>query len=197
MVILAFVLLILVGAVSFVNPELMTINLYFLTLTVPMWAVFIAFLLIGMLIAALFGTSKGARNRQVIKNKNKEIERAEEEKEEAVNRAQLEKDQAIERLKLEKEEAVNRAQLEKEEAIEQVRKESDLQIELQNREAEIQKLKSRIAQEDMENTTRESTPIQTREQDPYMDEKELDPFMAEEEFTGYEIDPTEEDKIEN
>lgn len=151
-----------------------------MTISVPTWAVFIAFLLIGMLIAALYGTSKGARNRQVIKNKNKEIERAEEEREEAINRVKLEKDQALERMKVEKEEA-----------IEQVRKESDLQLELQNREAEIQKLKSRIAQED------ENKHIQTTESAPYMDEQEIEHYVDEEEVTGYEIDPIEENKVED
>lgn len=186
MVILAFILLVLVGVVSFINTELMSINLYFTIISVPAWAVFIAFLLIGMLVAALFGTSKGARNRQVIKNKNKEIERAEEEKAEAINRVEIEKEQALERMKLEKTEA-----------IEQMRKESDLQLTLQNKEAEIQKLESQIAKKDEKNTTMEKMSIQTEEPTTYMDEQEIDPFIDEEEDTGYTIDPVEKDRIED
>lgn len=183
MVILAFILLVLVGVVSFINTELMTINLYFMALSIPMWGIFITFLLIGMLIAALFATSKGARNRQVIKNKNKEIERTENEKTDAIERVNTEKEEALERMKLEKKEAV-----------EQSRKESDLQLELQNREAEIQKLESQLAQDDEPIIVTEEPPPQTREQNSSVRKHDRGNFVEEEQITEYKVDPSNENQ---
>ncbi len=96
MIILAIVLLILVGVVAFLNTEMLLLNLYFMSLSSPAWLVFLGFLGVGMLIAALFATSKGARNRQVIKNKKEEVRRVEEEKEEVIERMQKEKDLQLE-----------------------------------------------------------------------------------------------------
>lgn len=194
MVILAFILLVVVGVVSFLNTELMAVNLYFMSLSVPAWAIFIAFLLIGMLIAALFATSKGARNRQVIKNKNNEIERAEEEKEEGIKRVELEKEQALERMKVEKEEALERMKAEKEAAIVQTKKESDLQLELQTQEAEIQKLESQLAKDNGKGIVTEKAPIQTEKEETSVREHDRDHLINEEQITEYKIDSSPDKK---
>ena len=122
MAILAIILLVIVAAVSFINTELVSINLYLITLSIPMWGVFVSFLLIGALIIFLLATSKGAHNRQVIKNKNQEIKRVEDEKEKEVRRVRNEMEKKLT----------------------QTKKENDLQLELQNRDAEIQKLESKL-----------------------------------------------------
>lgn len=174
MIILAFTLLVLVGAVSFINTEPMLINLYFTTLSVPEWIVFVIFLLIGMLIAALFATSKGSRNRQVIKNKDQEIKRAKEEKTEAIKRIQEEKEEAVERVKLEKEETVER-----------LKKESDLQLELQNREAEIKKLQSQLAKDDESTLKTEKVHIQNEMKDTPIEEQYPEQDSEKETITAY------------
>lgn len=171
MIILAFILLVLVGAISFLNAELMSISLYFTTLTVPAWIIFIGFLLIGMLIAALFATSKGARNRQIIKNKDQEIEHAQEEKEEAIRRIQQEKEEAVERTK----------------------KESDLQLALQNREARIQNLEAQLAQDHDETNEMKSAHIQQEPRDHSIPEQDRDQLVADEQITTYKIDSSNDD----
>lgn len=103
MIILAIVLLILFGVVAFLNTEMILINLYFTTFTIPMWLAFLGVLLIGMIIAALFASAKGARNRQVIKNKDKELERSETERKEAVDRMKQESEIQLEMQKKEAE----------------------------------------------------------------------------------------------
>lgn len=92
MIIIAIFLLGLAGIVAILNTEILSLNLYFTSVSFPAWLIYIGFLLMGMLIAALFSTSKGARNRQIIKNKNQEIKRAEAEKEETIERIEREKD---------------------------------------------------------------------------------------------------------
>ncbi|MDN6731756.1 MAG: lipopolysaccharide assembly protein LapA domain-containing protein, partial [Atopostipes suicloacalis] len=136
MIILAFILLALAGVIAFMNMEMIAVNLYFTIVSLPMWGAFISFIIAGMVIAFLFAASKGAHDRQEIRNKTKEIKRMEKEKEEAINR-----------IKQEKEESIHRVEAEKEEALRQAKKESNLQLELQNREAEIQNLESRLAKE--------------------------------------------------
>ena len=86
MIILAILLLVLFGVVAFLNTEMILISLYFITFTLPLWLALIGALLIGMVIAALFASAKGARNRQVVKNKDKELDRSEIERKEAVER---------------------------------------------------------------------------------------------------------------
>jgi putative membrane protein len=103
MIILAIVLLILFGVIAFFNTEMILIDLYFITFTVPMWLAFIGVLLIGIIIAALFASAKGARNRQVIKNKDKELERSETERKEAVDRMKQESEIQLEMQKKEAE----------------------------------------------------------------------------------------------
>ena len=103
MIILAIVLLILFGVVAFLNTEMLLINLYFITFTVPMWLAFLGVLLIGMVIAALLASAKGARNRQVIKNKDKELERSETERKEAADRMKQESEIQLEMQKKEAE----------------------------------------------------------------------------------------------
>lgn len=103
MIILAIVLLILFGVVAFLNTEMILINLYFTTFTIPMWLAFLGVLLIGMIIAALFASAKGARNRQVIKDKDKELERSETERKEAVDRMKQESEIQLEMQKKEAE----------------------------------------------------------------------------------------------
>lgn len=103
MIIIAIILLVLVGAVAFLNMEMTTLNLYFTSFELPLWLFLIGFLLIGMLIAALFAMSKGARNRQVIKNKNEELKNAETSRDEAVNRVKKESEAQLELQKKEAE----------------------------------------------------------------------------------------------
>lgn len=103
MIILAILLLILFGVVAFLNTEMLLINLYFITFTVPIWLAFIGVLLIGMVIAALFASAKGARNRQVIKNKDKELEQSEIQRKEAEDRMKQESETQLEMQKKEAE----------------------------------------------------------------------------------------------
>ena len=86
MIILAILLLVLVGVVAFLNTEMILISLYFMTFTIPLWMALIGALLIGIVVAALLAHAKGARNKQVVKNKDKELDRSEEERKEAVDR---------------------------------------------------------------------------------------------------------------
>ncbi|MDN5372899.1 MAG: hypothetical protein PWR19_1945 [Carnobacterium sp.] len=103
MIIIAIILLVLVGIVAFLNMDMATLNLYFTSLELPLWLLFVGFLLIGMLIAALFAMSKGARNRQVIKNKNEELKNAETSRDDAVNRVKKESEAQLELQKKEAE----------------------------------------------------------------------------------------------
>lgn len=96
MIILAILLLVLVGVVAFLNTEMILISLYFMTITIPLWLALIGALLIGMIIAALLANAKGSRNRQVVKNKDKELERSEREKKEAVDRVKQESETQLE-----------------------------------------------------------------------------------------------------
>ena len=79
------------------------ISLYFITFTLPLWLALIGALLIGMVIAALFASAKGARNRQVVKNKDKELDRSEIERKEAVERVKKESEAQLEIQKKEAE----------------------------------------------------------------------------------------------
>lgn len=106
MIIIAIVLLLLVGIISLFNGNLVVVDLYVASFSVPLWVTFVAFLLIGMLIAALFATAKGAKDRQVIKNKNDELARAETEKEEAIART---KEKGALELQLQKQDALIRS----------------------------------------------------------------------------------------
>lgn len=103
MIIIAIILLVLVAIVAFLNMQMATLNLYFMSFDLPLWLLFIGFLLLGMLIAALFALSKGARNRQVIKNKNDELKNAESSRDEAVNRVKQESEAQLELQKKEAE----------------------------------------------------------------------------------------------
>ena len=103
MIVLALLLLVLVAAVAFFNTEMITLNLYFASLSIPLWMALVGALLLGMVIAGLLASSAGARNRQVIKNKNREIERTEEEKIAAVERVKQESANRTEMLKKEAE----------------------------------------------------------------------------------------------
>lgn len=103
MIIIAIILLVLVTIVAFLNMQMATLNLYFMSFDLPLWLLFIGFLLLGMLIAALFAMSKGARNRQVIKNKNDELKNAESSRDEAVNRVKQESEAQLELQKKETE----------------------------------------------------------------------------------------------
>lgn len=106
MIIIAIVLLLFVGIISLFNGSLVVVDLYVASFSVPLWVTFVAFLLIGMLIAALFATAKGAKDRQVIKNKNDELARAETEKEEAIART---KEKGELELQLQKQDALIRS----------------------------------------------------------------------------------------
>ena len=101
-IILAIVLLLLVGVVSFLNTEMLLINLYFTSITIPVWLSFVGMLLIGMLIAGLLASANSARTRQLLKNKEKELERSETEREEVIERA---KQEAEIQMELQKKEA--------------------------------------------------------------------------------------------
>ncbi|MEG0496685.1 MAG: lipopolysaccharide assembly protein LapA domain-containing protein [Carnobacterium sp.] len=103
MIILAVLLLVLVGVVAFLNTEMILINFYFMTFTLPLWLALIGTLLIGMVIAALLANAKGARNRQVVKNKDKELDRSETERKEAVDRVKKESEAQLEIQKKEAE----------------------------------------------------------------------------------------------
>ncbi len=103
MIILAILLLVLFGVVAFLNTEMILISLYFITFTLPLWLALIGALLIGMVIAALFASAKGARNRQVVKNKDKELDRSEIERKEAVERVKKESEAQLEIQKKEAE----------------------------------------------------------------------------------------------
>lgn len=103
MIVIAIILLVLVGVVAFLNMEMATLNLYFASFDLPLWLLLVGFLLIGMLIAALFALSKGARNREVIKNKNDELERAETSRDKEVDRVKKESESQLELQKKEAE----------------------------------------------------------------------------------------------
>lgn len=103
MIVIAIILLILVGIVAFLNMEMTTLNLYFASFDFPLWLLLVGFLLIGMLVAALFALSKGARNREVIKNKNKELDKAEESRDTEVDRVKKESEAQLELQKKEAE----------------------------------------------------------------------------------------------
>ncbi len=102
MVILAIILLLLVGVVAFLNMDMIPINLYFTSISIPLWLAIVGLILIGMLIAGLLARASSARNRELLKNKEKELERSEAEREEAVNRA---KQDAETQIALERKEA--------------------------------------------------------------------------------------------
>lgn len=74
-----------------------------MTFTLPLWLALIGALLIGMVIAALLANAKGARNRQVVKNKDKELDRSETERKEAVDRVKKESEAQLEIQKKETE----------------------------------------------------------------------------------------------
>lgn len=103
MIILAVLLLVLFGVVAFLNTEMTLISLYFMTFSIPLWLALIGALLIGMVIAALLASAKGARNRQVVKNKDKELDRSETERKEAVDRVKKESEAQLEIQKKEAE----------------------------------------------------------------------------------------------
>lgn len=87
MIILAIVLLLFVGVVAFLNTEMLQMNLYFTSITIPVWIALVGMLLIGMLIAGLLARAYIARNRQLLKDKEKELDRSEKERKEAIERA--------------------------------------------------------------------------------------------------------------
>lgn len=103
MIVIAIILLVLVGIVAFLNMEMATLNLYFASFDLPLWVLFVGFLLMGMLIAALFAMAKGARNREVIKSKNDELEKAQTSKDKEVDRVKKESEAQIELQKKEAE----------------------------------------------------------------------------------------------
>lgn len=103
MIVIAIILLVLVAIVAFLNMEMATLNLYFTSFDLPLWVLFVGFLLMGMLIAALFAMAKGARNREVIKNKNDELEKAEASRDREVDRVKKESEAQIELQKKEAE----------------------------------------------------------------------------------------------
>lgn len=96
MVILAIILLILVGIVAFLNMGMIPLNLYFTSFQLPLWLIIVGLVLVGMAIAGLFAASKGARNRQMLKNKKEELEHAETSKDEAVDRVRKESEAQLE-----------------------------------------------------------------------------------------------------
>ncbi|MGB6178339.1 LapA family protein [Carnobacterium sp.] len=103
MIVFALLLLILVGLVAFLNTEMILFSLYFVTFTIPLWIALVSTLLIGMAIAALFASAKGARNRQVVRNKDNELDRSEIERKEAVDRVRQESEAQLEMQKKEAE----------------------------------------------------------------------------------------------
>lgn len=103
MMVIAIILLILVGIVAFLNMEMTTLNLYFASFDFPLWLILVGFLLIGMLVAALFALAKGARNREVIKNKNKELDKAEKFRDNEIDRVKKESEAQLELQKKEAE----------------------------------------------------------------------------------------------
>jgi len=103
MIILAIVLLSLVGVVAFLNTEMILINLYFTSITIPIWLAFVGLLLTGMVIASLLARANSARNREVLKDKDKELNRSETEREEAVKRTKQDAETQMEMQKKEAE----------------------------------------------------------------------------------------------
>ncbi|MFL2104837.1 lipopolysaccharide assembly protein LapA domain-containing protein [Desemzia sp. FAM 23991] len=96
MIVLAIILLILVGVVAFLNMGMVPLDLYFISFQIPFWLLVAGLVLIGMAIAGLFAASKGARNRQMLKNKKEELEHAETSKDEAVDRVRKESEAQLE-----------------------------------------------------------------------------------------------------
>lgn len=123
MTVIAFLLLVLLAAIAFLNMETIALNLFFISVSLPLWALILAAALAGMLIAALFsGATRGnARARQ------------EEDKEEL-------------RLELEqKEKELETANKEKETIANKVRQETEMEFQMQQKEEEIDNLYRRIA----------------------------------------------------
>lgn len=103
MIIVAIVLLLLVGVVAFLNMEMVMLDLYLTSFDIPLWLVIVGTLLLGMVIAGLLASTVIARNKEALRDKDKEMERAEAERRESVDKVRKDADTQIELQKKEAE----------------------------------------------------------------------------------------------
>lgn len=74
MTILAILLLLVVGAIAFLNMQMITLHLYFMSVSSPLWLIIVAALLVGMLIAILFAGAQSTASRKNIRAKEDELQ---------------------------------------------------------------------------------------------------------------------------
>lgn len=104
MTILAIVLLAVAAGIAFLNMQaVVTLNLYFTSLTLPLWLVLLGALLTGMLAAWLLAGAAAAARRKSIRQKEEELQAELDRKEEELAAARREKEDIADRTRLETE----------------------------------------------------------------------------------------------
>lgn len=103
MIILAIVLLLLVSAVAFFNTETVLLDLFLTSISTPLWLIILGTLLMGMIIAGLLASGVIARNKEALKEKDREMDRADTERKESVDKVKQDADTQIELQKKEAE----------------------------------------------------------------------------------------------
>lgn len=128
MSILAIVLLAVAAGIAFLNMQTMTtLNLYFTSLTLPLWMILLGALLLGMLAAWLLAGAAAAARRNSLKEREEELQ------------AELDR----------KEEELAAARRDKEDIADRTRLETEKDYELRQKDEEIESLNARLAR--MEN----------------------------------------------
>ena len=142
MTIFAILLLIIAVAIAFSNMQMVTLHLYFMTVSSPLWLIIVGAVLLGILTAVLFA---GAR----VTSSRKNIARKEEELKEKLNRKDAE---------------LQASQQETKEVAEKTRNEMERALSMKQKDEEIKSLQLHLDM--MEKKMQQQTTIHTDQLDP-------------------------------
>lgn len=142
MTIIAILVLLVAGVIAFLNMQLISLNLYFITVSLPLWLLIVVALLVGMLAAILFAGATSAASRKNVNAKEHELQEKLDRKDTELEAAKQETKEVAERTRSEMERDLKMKQ--KDEEIRSLQRHLDLMEE----KMQIQKENIRTDHED-------------------------------------------------
>ncbi|MDE1548605.1 LapA family protein [Jeotgalibaca caeni] len=123
MTILAVLILLLIAVLAFLNMEIVSLSLYFMDVSIPLWLIMIGATLLGMVAALMFVGARNANARDEQRRRKQDFQ----EKLEA-------KDEELQAARRETNEVANRT-----------RRETEMALQMQQKEQEVEDLRKRMA----------------------------------------------------
>lgn len=160
MTILAIVLLAVAAGIAFLNMQAVaTLNLYFTSLTLPLWIILLGALLLGMLAAWLLAGAAASARSNSIRQREEELQAELDRKEEELTVARREKEDIADRTRLETEKDYQMKQKDEEIA--------NLNERLANMEAQLGNMENQNLSRSANNaTTVRETTVEARDRRP-------------------------------